>query len=174
MPIFSRFHTPLTQSDYCTVGNRTRLKLNLSPTLHTAKFDRLRDAKIKEHNELFPNKHNIQLQLPEHLPVDEITERTFNSWWGGAIKVVCQRCDSRKSLAYLKNFMRETCCDAVNQQLNPNEETSHSITNQYRIMVGLKTCNMQTYFDKKRRNVINLNNDKTYTHQITITPPPIT
>ena len=59
--IFSRLQTPLTQQDCCTIGNKIRIKLNLSPTLHTAKFDRLREEKIKLHNEPSNHKHIIHV-----------------------------------------------------------------------------------------------------------------
>ena len=166
-PVFSRLQTPLTQQDYCTIGNKIRIKLNLSPTLHTAKFDRLREEKIKNHNETSIHKHIIQLVIPENIPPDEISESQFNAWWGGTIRVRCNRCDSQKSLAYLKKFMSETC----NHQNEETQATDHSITNQYRTLLELKPCNMQTYFDKKRRIAINKNNDDDNKHQIIITPP---
>ena len=55
--------------------------------------------------------------------------------------------------------MGETC-SAVIQTHDDQEYIYHSITNQYRVHLGLKVCNMQTDFDKKRRIAINLNNDE--------------
>ena len=65
--------------------------------------------------------------------------------------------------------MGETCSSAVPDDAIP--DTDQSITNKYRILLGLKSCNMQTYFDKKRRIAINKNNDDDGKHQITIIPP---
>ena len=81
----------------------------------------------------------------------------------------CNCCNAIRSLAYLKKFMGETCsCNAPEDTI---PDTDQSITNKYRTMLGMKPCNMQTYFDKKRRIAINKNNDDDNKHQIIITPP---
>ena len=72
----------------------------------------------------------------------------------------------------MNTFLNEKCTASQEPPPVINKDPDYqTITNKFRMFLGLTSCDKQAFYDRRRRQMININNDSPKKHNITITSP---